>query len=98
MTRLLWDNSPRNLTWGRFRSDISRVGKKRAAGNNIPMLEAGSEMAPAQLETTRIKADRETARLAALESLAILDTPPEPGYDAITRLAADYFAADSALI
>ena len=41
---------------------------------------------------------RESARLAALESLAILDTPPEPGYDAITRLAADYFEAELAFI
>lgn len=55
-------------------------------------------MAPAQLETLRTQAERESARLAALESLAILDTPPEPGYDAITRLAADYFEADSAVI
>ena len=62
------------------------------------MLEAGPEMAPAQLETHRTQADQESARLAALESLAILDTPPEPGYDAITRLAADYFEAESAII
>ena len=40
----------------------------------------------------------EGARLAALESLGILDTPPEPGYDAITRLAADYFEAEMAII
>lgn len=42
--------------------------------------------------------NRENARLAALESLAILDTAPEPGYDAITRLAADYFEAEGAVI
>lgn len=42
--------------------------------------------------------DREAARLASLEALAILDTPPEPGYDAITRLAADYFEAETAVI
>ena len=38
----------------------------------------------------------ESSRLAALASYKILDTPPEPGYDAITRLAAEYFRADSA--
>jgi EAL domain-containing protein (putative c-di-GMP-specific phosphodiesterase class I) len=37
----------------------------------------------------------EDARLAALISTEILDTPPEPAYDAITRLAAEYFQADS---
>jgi EAL domain-containing protein (putative c-di-GMP-specific phosphodiesterase class I) len=38
----------------------------------------------------------EDARLAALLATEILDTPPEPGFDAITRLAAEYFNADSA--
>jgi EAL domain-containing protein (putative c-di-GMP-specific phosphodiesterase class I) len=38
----------------------------------------------------------EDARLAALISTGILDTPPEPAYDTITRLAAEYFQADSA--
>jgi EAL domain-containing protein (putative c-di-GMP-specific phosphodiesterase class I) len=46
----------------------------------------------------RESAGGESARLASLESLAILDTPPEPGYDAITRLAADYFEAETAII
>lgn len=36
----------------------------------------------------------ESARLAALASYCILDTPAEPSYDAITRLAAEYFHAD----
>ncbi|HEY1986252.1 MAG TPA: GAF domain-containing protein [Terracidiphilus sp.] len=40
----------------------------------------------------------ERARLTALHSLGILDTPAEPGYDAITRLAVDYFQVDSAII
>ena len=38
----------------------------------------------------------EDARLAALVATGILDTPPEPAYDTITRLAAQYFQADSA--
>jgi EAL domain-containing protein (putative c-di-GMP-specific phosphodiesterase class I) len=55
-------------------------------------------MSQVQADNARLQTDRESARLAALESLAILDTPPEPGYDAITRLAADYFEAEWALI
>jgi EAL domain-containing protein (putative c-di-GMP-specific phosphodiesterase class I) len=42
-------------------------------------------------ETNRLQED---ARLAALVSTGILDTPPEPSYDAITRLVAEYFRAD----
>jgi EAL domain-containing protein (putative c-di-GMP-specific phosphodiesterase class I) len=40
----------------------------------------------------------ENDRLAALLSTDILDTPPEPTYDTITRLAAEYFEADTALL
>jgi EAL domain-containing protein (putative c-di-GMP-specific phosphodiesterase class I) len=40
----------------------------------------------------------EEARLAALKSTEILDTSPESSYDAITRLAGEYFHADSATI
>ncbi|MGA3262991.1 MAG: EAL domain-containing protein [Terracidiphilus sp.] len=46
------------------------------------------------LESGKIDRQREEARLAALASTGILDTPPEPGYDVITRLAAEYFQAD----
>jgi EAL domain-containing protein (putative c-di-GMP-specific phosphodiesterase class I) len=50
----------------------------------------------AELETKTIDCPHETARLAALGSTGILDSAPEPGYDAITRLAAEYFQANSA--
>ena len=40
----------------------------------------------------------ESARLAALYAAGVLDTPPEPAYDAITRLAAEHFHADTAVI
>ena len=40
----------------------------------------------------------EYARLSALASIDILDTSPEPVYNAITRLAADYFQADTVLL
>ena len=57
---------------------------------------AGVKMQQAELETGRLDHQQEAARLAALIATGILDTPPEPGYDAITRLAAEYFRADSA--
>ena len=49
-------------------------------------------------EIREINREQEATRLAALISTGILDTPPEPTYDAITRLAAEYFQADSAAI
>ena len=42
--------------------------------------------------------EEESARLAALYATGILDTPPEPAFDAITRLAAEHFSADIAII
>jgi GAF domain-containing protein len=42
--------------------------------------------------------EQESARLAALYATGILDTAPDPAYDAITRLAAEHFHADTALI
>ena len=53
-------------------------------------------MQQAELETGKLEREQESARLAALIATGIMDTPPEPGYDAITRLAAEYFRADSA--
>jgi EAL domain-containing protein (putative c-di-GMP-specific phosphodiesterase class I) len=52
-------------------------------------------MQQAELETNRVDQEQEAARLAALKATGILDTPPEPSYDAITRLAAEYFQADA---
>ena len=53
-----------------------------------------------RVETGTRQADRrwEAARLAALASYDILDTPPEPCYDDLTRLAAEYFQADAACL
>lgn len=42
--------------------------------------------------------ESEDARLAALAATGILDSKPEPGFDAVTRLAAEYFRADSVLL
>jgi ribonuclease BN (tRNA processing enzyme)/GAF domain-containing protein len=40
----------------------------------------------------------EARRLASLKSLGLLDTPPDPRFDRITRLASRYFAVPIALI
>jgi EAL domain-containing protein (putative c-di-GMP-specific phosphodiesterase class I) len=57
---------------------------------------AGAKMQQAELEIGRLDHQQEAERVAALLATGILDTPPEAGYDAITRLAAEYFQADSA--
>lgn len=50
------------------------------------------------LEVSPYAGGQETARLRALHVTGILDSAPEPAYDAITRLAAEYFHADTAAI
>ena len=40
----------------------------------------------------------EAARLAALAATGILDSGPEPSFDAVTRLTAEYFKADTVLL
>jgi EAL domain-containing protein (putative c-di-GMP-specific phosphodiesterase class I) len=56
------------------------------------------ELSLATSEPGRLDHRQEAQRLAVLASTGVLDTPPEPGYDAITRLAADYFQVDGACI
>jgi len=53
-------------------------------------------MPGAQLEIEELERQSETVRMAALVATGILDTQPEPSFDAITRLAAEYFRADAA--
>jgi EAL domain-containing protein (putative c-di-GMP-specific phosphodiesterase class I) len=55
-------------------------------------------MPQSELEMNETDQQHEKARLAALISIEILDTPPESAYDSITRLAARYFHADSAAL
>jgi EAL domain-containing protein (putative c-di-GMP-specific phosphodiesterase class I) len=55
-------------------------------------------MLNAEWETEKIKHEPEAARLAALAATGILDTEPEASYDAITRLCAEYFQADTVLL
>jgi EAL domain-containing protein (putative c-di-GMP-specific phosphodiesterase class I) len=55
--------------------------------------------APApHLPGQKLDRNHECARLDALASAEILDTPAEPSFDAITRLAAEYFHADTVLL
>jgi EAL domain-containing protein (putative c-di-GMP-specific phosphodiesterase class I) len=58
----------------------------------------GAGMPLAQLHTDGIEWREEDARLSALESTEILDSEPEPSYDTITRLAAEFFKADTVLL
>ena len=40
----------------------------------------------------------EAERVAALATLDVLDTPPEPGFDRVTRIAADHYRTPIALV
>jgi EAL domain-containing protein (putative c-di-GMP-specific phosphodiesterase class I) len=55
-------------------------------------------MLDAELQMDRIDCGQETERLAALTATGILDSEPEASYDAITRLSAQYFQADTVLL
>ncbi len=55
-------------------------------------------MPQAELQTGRIDWHEEDARLTALASTGILDSAPESNFDAITRLTAEYFKADTVLL
>ena len=55
-------------------------------------------MAHGELAVGKVEQQQEEARLQALAETGILDTAPEPSYDAITRLAAEYFKADTVLL
>jgi EAL domain-containing protein (putative c-di-GMP-specific phosphodiesterase class I) len=56
------------------------------------------ELPQAQLQSGHYKTEREDSRLAALAATGILDTRPEPGFDAITHMAAQFFRADTVLL
>jgi EAL domain-containing protein (putative c-di-GMP-specific phosphodiesterase class I) len=55
-------------------------------------------MAQVELVSSKLERQEEDARLEALVSSGILDTAPEASFDAITRLAAEYFKADTVLL
>lgn len=53
---------------------------------------------PQALQMLRRLNAEEAARLGALRALDILDTPPEPCFDTITRMAATYMQAETAYL
>ncbi len=55
-------------------------------------------MVSAELEISRVEWPQEAERLSALADTGILDTEPEASFDAITRLSAEYFRADTVLL
>lgn len=55
-------------------------------------------MPQAELQNGKIDCKGEGARLSALASTGILDSASEPSFDAITRLTAEYFKADTVLL
>jgi EAL domain-containing protein (putative c-di-GMP-specific phosphodiesterase class I) len=55
-------------------------------------------MPQAELVIVKPNRQEEDKRLAALAATGILDTAPESSFDTITRLAAEYFKADTVLL
>lgn len=55
-------------------------------------------MPQVEMEMRKTDWQQEDERLASLASTGILDSAPEPGFDAITRLSAEYFKADTVLL
>jgi EAL domain-containing protein (putative c-di-GMP-specific phosphodiesterase class I) len=55
-------------------------------------------MLSAELQRSEIDWSQEEARLSALAATEILDSEPESSFDAITRLCASYFRADTVLL
>jgi len=55
-------------------------------------------MLQVELESRKTNWQQEDERLATLASTGILDSAPEPSFDAITRLSAEYFKADTVLL
>jgi EAL domain-containing protein (putative c-di-GMP-specific phosphodiesterase class I) len=55
-------------------------------------------MPATRIETSQIEGPEEEARLSALASTRILDTEAESSFDAVTRLCAEYFRADTVLL
>lgn len=56
------------------------------------------KMPQAGLEPCKADWQKEDERLAALTATGILDSAPESSFDAITRLSAEYFKADTVLL
>lgn len=55
-------------------------------------------MPQVELEISKQDGQPEAERLAALHATGILDTPPESSFDTLTRMAAEYYEADAAIL
>ena len=78
---------------------MERTKRLFLVGNRIAGAPRGpNEMTEVALKASEIDRQQEETRLSALASTEILDTAPEPSFDAITRLAAEYFRADTVLL
>jgi len=51
-----------------------------------------------EADTSWVERPQEEERLSALASTGILDTDAESSFDAVTRLCAEYFKADTVLL
>ena len=83
VTRIAW--WPARLSWA-----VSAQTAMDAVGPQT--------MSLTEIQINEIDRPREDARLCALASVEIMDTDPESSFDAITRLSAEYFRADTVLL
>jgi len=77
----------------RIPTDDNRTRRRKCGLEAQVAIEMGTAV-----DTSKIDRSAEAARLTLLKSYDILDTAPEPCYDAITRLAAEYFGADASVL
>jgi len=80
----------------RSTDDTNRARSSQSNGEKL--CELGTVTLQPEPEIETIADRQEDARLSALASTEILDTEPEANFDTITRLAAEYFRADSVLL
>ena len=66
--------------------------------NELLTSHAGEKPAAPQPRHTEISAEERQRRAQAIQSMAVLDTPPEDGFDALARLAANVCKAPIALV
>jgi EAL domain-containing protein (putative c-di-GMP-specific phosphodiesterase class I) len=84
---------PFSQSGSKRRNDRLRLGPRHWEHRRTGVI-----MLNAALQTERVDREQEAERIAALASTGILDSEPEASYDAITRLTAEYFRADTVLL
>lgn len=70
----------------------------RGQGSVCPLPVRIAEIAMLETVEQKTAEIQERERLQALRACGVLDTAPEPAFDTITRLAAEYFRAETAAI